>query len=111
MADLYDRLLAEARGGCWCGDRRKPCSYHEGYAGGLEVMETALAAATATDVPADEVERWVHNDSRRDGSHPATPPWDGPARCNLCGHSIRMIRPVPTATAGPVSAAPTEETS
>ena len=41
--DLYDRLLAEARVGCWCGDRRKPCSYHEGYADGLEVMETALA--------------------------------------------------------------------
>ena len=48
--DLYDRLLAEARDGCWCGDRRKPCSYHEGYADGLEVMETALVVGTPGEV-------------------------------------------------------------
>lgn len=40
----YDRLLTEARVGCWCEKTRKPCPDHMMYADGLEAGLRAAAA-------------------------------------------------------------------
>jgi hypothetical protein len=39
---LVDRLEREARAGCWCAAGRKPCTYHEGFGDGADVLAQAL---------------------------------------------------------------------
>ena len=62
MSDLNAAtLMTKAREGCYCGQYRKPCSYHEGYGDGLDAAQSWGIAHTELQRYREALERIAEN--------------------------------------------------